>query len=172
MRIETLEGDDVRPTTDKVKEAMFSIVQFQLEGRRVLDLFAGSGQLGIESLSRGAAQAVFVDVSRQAVEQIKRNLNHTGLAQNARVVNSDFEAFLRSRVEPFDVAFLDPPYRKELVQQALPLVAAVMNPGGVILCESPREEDLSGLGGDFVLRKEYCYGKIKLSRFTHRDQAE
>ncbi|MDD6175298.1 MAG: 16S rRNA (guanine(966)-N(2))-methyltransferase RsmD [Firmicutes bacterium] len=172
MRIETLSGDEVRPTTDKVKEAMFNIIQFQLEGRRVLDLFAGSGQLGIEALSRGAAQAVFVDVSRQSVERIKENLNHTKLMKNARVVNSDFAAFLRGKTEPFDVAFLDPPYRKGLVQQALPLVANVMNPGGVILCESPREEDLSGLGGDFVLRKEYCYGKIKLSRFTHRDQAE
>lgn len=172
MRLETLTGDDVRPTTDRVKEAMFSIIQFQLEGRRVLDLFAGSGQLGIEALSRGAAQAVFVDADRRAVEQVKRNLQHTHLAQNARVVNGDFAAFLRGKVEPFDIAFLDPPYRKGLVQQALPLVAAVMNPGGVILCETPPEEDLSALGGDFVLRKEYSYGKIKLSRFTHRDQPE
>ena len=172
MRVETLSGDDVRPTTDRVKEAMFSIVLFQLEGRRVLDLFAGSGQLGIEALSRGAGQAVFVDASRESVELVKRNLNHTGLAAKARVVSSDFSAFLRGKLEPFDIAFLDPPYRKGLVQQALPLVAKVMNPGGVILCESPRDEDLSGLGGDFVLRKEYCYGKIKLSRFTHRDQAE
>ena len=172
MRIETLAGNDVRPTTDRVKEAMFSIVQFQLEGRRVLDLFAGSGQLGIEALSRGAAQAVFVDASRDSIEIVKKNLNHTGLAKNARVVGSNFAAYLRGKTEPFDIAFLDPPYRKGLVQQALPLTAAVMNPGGVILCESPCEEDLSGLGGDFILRKEYCYGKIKISRFTHREQAE
>ena len=107
MRIETLEGDDVRPTTDKVKEAMFSIVQFQLEGRRVLDLFAGSGQLGIESLSRGAAQAVFVDVSRQAVEQIKRNLNHTGLAQNALHLFFAGHAVFSLRVRSFPGALLE-----------------------------------------------------------------
>lgn len=172
MRFETLSGEDVRPTADRVKEGMFSVVQFQLEGRRVLDLFAGSGQLGIEALSRGAAQAVFVDASRKAVEVIRKNLNHTGLEKAASVVNSDSLMFLRGRNAPFDVAFLDPPYGKGLLQQALPLTAELMNPGGVILCESPREEDLSGLGGEFVLKKEYCYGKIKVSRFCRRDQED
>lgn len=167
MRLETLKGDDVRPTTDKVKEAMFSILQFQIEGRRVLDLFAGSGQLGIEALSRGAAQVVFVDSSRSAAEMVRKNLLHTKLDKNARVINADFATYLKGKIDKFDIALLDPPYRKGLVQQALPMVAQIMNKGGVIVCETPLDENLADLGGDFKLEKEYRYGQIKLSVFRN-----
>lgn len=165
MRLETLEGQEVRPTTDRVKEGMFNIIQFQLEGRRVLDLFAGSGQLGIEALSRGAAQAVFVDASKRSVEVVRRNLVHTKLDKKARIIQADYSTYLKGKIDPFDVAFLDPPYRKGIVQAALPLVTAVMNPGGVVVCETPVEEELIGLGGDFILDRTYRYGKIKLSIF-------
>lgn len=165
MRLETLPGNDVRPTTDKVKESIFNIIQFQIEGRRVLDLFAGSGQLGIEALSRGAAQAVFVDVSRSSIEVIRRNLQHTRLDKNARVINADFASYLKGKIEPFDVALLDPPYSQGIMQEALPLVMKAMNPGGVIVCETPLKEDLSGISGEFQLDREYRYGQIKLSVF-------
>ena len=95
----TLEGDDVRPTTDKVKEALFSIIQFEIEGRRILDLFAGSGQLGIEALSRGAKNAVFVDSSKKSVEVVRQNLEATGFSKSAVVLNTDSLAFLRTRAE-------------------------------------------------------------------------
>ena len=143
----TLEGEQVRPTTDRVKESLFNILQFQLEGRRFLDLFAGSGQIGLEALSRGAAQAVFVDASKESVRVVEKNLASTGLGDRAKVVTADFAAYLRTCRDRFDVAFLDPPYRTGLLEQALPLVAEVMNPGGVILCEHPKEEVLPETAG-------------------------
>ncbi len=93
-KLRTLSGEDVRPTTDRVKEALFSIIQFEIEGRRVLDLFAGSGQLGIERSARGAASAVFVDSSRDSIEVVRENLNTTQLAQSAQVIQMDSLAFL------------------------------------------------------------------------------
>lgn len=167
-KLETLEGEAVRPTTDRVKEALFSIIQFQLEGRRVLDLFAGSGQLGIEALSRGAAEAVFVDSSRAAVETVKRNLSHVQLAEKAQVVFTDSNTFLANSQQPFDIALLDPPYGKGLLQGSLPRLVQWMNPGGVILCESPLAEELPSAVGDFVRAKEYKYGKIKLTCYRRK----
>lgn len=164
-RLITLEGDDVRPTTDKVKEALFSIIQFEIEGRKVLDLFAGSGQLGIEALSRGAKSAVFVDLSRQAVEVIKKNLEATGFTKSAVVLNTDSIAFATTRAENYDVAFIDPPYGKGLLQKALPLVADIMNEGGVIVCEAPFDEEIPETAGDFALARTYKYGKIKLATY-------
>ena len=133
----TLSGEDVRPTTDKVKEALFSIIQFEIEGRRVLDLFAGSGQLGIEALSRGAAGCVFVDQSRQAVNIIRKNIEACGFGELSRVHQSDALGFLSSYQCSglrFDIAFLDPPYASGLLIKALPAVAEHMNRGGVIVC--------------------------------------
>ena len=168
-RIETLTGEDVRPTAERVKEAVFSVIQFQVEQRRFLDLFAGSGQMGIEALSRGAKQAVFVDLRRESAEIIKRNLSATGLEANARVLNMDSIAFLKQKAEPFDLAFLDPPYAAGLLQKALPEVAKIMNKGGIIICESPQNEELPGQIDNFVLDRSYRYGKIKISTYCHKD---
>ena len=168
-KLETLAGEAVRPTTDRVKEALFSILQFQLEGRRVLDLFAGSGQLGVEALSRGAAAAVFVDSSRPSVETVKRNLLGTGLSGKGRVVQASASDFLTGPCGLFDVALLDPPYGKGLLQEVLPLVAERMNPGGVILCESPLTEELPSDAGSFAIQREYRYGKIKLTLYRRKE---
>ena len=108
-RLKEPQGMDIRPTTDKVKESMFSILQFDIEGRRVLDLFGGTGQLGIEALSRGALEVVFVDKSAAALKLIRENLELCGLSDQARVRNGDSLAYLRSG-EKFDLVFLDPPY--------------------------------------------------------------
>lgn len=169
-KLVTLEGEDVRPTTDKVKEALFSIIQFELEGRKVLDLFAGSGQLGIEAISRGAKSAVFVDLSRKSVEVIKENLKNTGLEKNAIVLNTDSIAFSATRAENYDIAFLDPPYGTGLLQKALPLVADIMNEGGIIVCEAPYEEELPEKAGNFAKAKEYKYGKIKLVTYRFEEK--
>ena len=165
MRLDTLPGDAVRPTADKVKEALFSILQFELEGRRVLDLFAGCGQLGIEALSRGAGQAVFVDASRNSVEVVRRNLQRTKLDKQARVVGSDASAFLKGIHEPFDIALLDPPYRKGLLEQALPLMERVMKPTGIVFCEHPEDVELPETAGAFVKLRSYRYGKIHLTSY-------
>ena len=161
----TLEGEQVRPTTDRVKESLFNILQFQLEGRRFLDLFAGSGQIGLEALSRGAALAVFVDASKDSIRVVEKNVQSTGLGDRSKVITADFQSYLRGCRERFDIAFLDPPYRMGLLEKALPLVAERMNPGGVILCEHPEDETLPESAGDFLQHKSYRYGKIMLTAY-------
>lgn len=169
-RLITLEGDDVRPTTEKVKEALFSIIQFEIEGRRVLDLFAGSGQLGIEALSRGAKNAVFVDSSKRSVEIVRRNLEATGFTKSAVVLQTDAIAFLKTRAEKYDIAFLDPPYRTGLLEKALESIAAVMSDSAIIVAECPIDEEFPDNAGNFVKAKEYKYGKIKLAVYRLPDQ--
>ncbi|MFV0497875.1 MAG: 16S rRNA (guanine(966)-N(2))-methyltransferase RsmD [Candidatus Fimivivens sp.] len=159
------QGLDTRPTSDMAKEALFSIIQFEVEGSAVLDLFAGSGQLGIEALSRGARSAVFVDALREANQAIIQNLESTQLKENARVVMMDAAAFLKTVHDPFDIALLDPPYNKELIDLLLPLLVPCMNPGGVIVCETERDKTLPETVGIFATRKEYRYGKAKLTTY-------
>lgn len=171
-RLQTRDGDEVRPTPERVKEALFSIIQFEIEGRRVLDLFAGSGQLGIEALSRGAREAVFVDSSRESAEVVRKNLETCGLAQAARVENVGYDAFLLRNPQPFDLAFLDPPYRTGLLQKALPLTAKRMNPGGTIFCENPSDETLPEQCEGFSRIRAYRYGKIILTVYRRKDVAE
>lgn len=170
-RLTTLQGADIiRPTAESVKEAMFSILQFELEGSRVLDLFAGSGQLGIEALSRGAGSCTFVEQNRQALEVLKSNLEHCGLEQQAYVVNTDAILFLKQE-HRFDIALLDPPYGKGLLQQALPLLAAHMSSGGLILCESDWQEELPEEVEGWLAQKTYRYGKTKLTLYRKAEPA-
>ncbi|WP_411676268.1 16S rRNA (guanine(966)-N(2))-methyltransferase RsmD [Caproicibacter sp.] len=168
-RLSVCTGGAVRPTPDRVKEALFSIIQFQVEGRRVLDLFAGSGQLGIEALSRGAREAVFVDAASQPAAVVAKNLESTGLSDRAKVKRMDFASYLAGDCGVFDLAFLDPPYRTGLLQRAIPLVAGRMNPGGTIICENPTDEALPESAGDFIRGRSYRYGKIALTLYKHKD---
>lgn len=164
-RLKAPEGLATRPTSEMVKEAVFSILQNEIGGAAVLDLFAGSGQLGIEALSRGALSCVFVEQDRRAQAVIRENLRHTRLEQGARLVSGDALGFLRAGTERFSLALLDPPYGKGLLKTALPLLAGRMEPGGVILCESDRGEQLPQTAGDFQLLREYRYGRIKLTLY-------
>lgn len=168
-RLATREGEAVRPTPERVKEALFSILQFQIEGRRVLDLFAGSGQLGIEALSRGAKEAVFVDSSRESLDIVRQNIETCGFTQNAELENMDFAAYLMRSGKPFDLAFLDPPYRTGLLQQALPLTAGRMNEGGTIIAENPSDEEMPEEAGNFHRVRSYRYGKIVLTIYQKKD---
>ncbi len=168
-RLETPVGNDVRPTTEVVKEAVFSVLQFRIEGRSFLDLFAGSGQMGIEALSRGASKAVFVDADKRSAALVKKNLDNTGLTAHAVVHNKDSIAFLNSCGEKFDIAFLDPPYQTGILQKALEHISRVMNKGGLILCEHPADEVLDEEIGDFVVKKQYKYGKIRITAYSHRE---
>lgn len=156
---------DIRPTTDMVKESLFNIIQFDIEGRRVLDLFAGTGQLGIECLSRGAAEVTFVDQSREAVAIVKENLKSCGF--EARVVQSDSIAFL-GRGEKFDVILIDPPYVTNLVDKALEIINSVdiLTEGGIIMCESGREKPMPNMNMPYFKCKEYTYGKVKLTTYN------
>ena len=171
-RLKELEGMETRPTTSKVKEGLFSIIQFDIEGRRVLDLFAGTGQLGIEALSRGAAEAVFVEKRMDALRIVRENLALCQLQDKARVHAGDAMAYLRSG-EKFDLIFLDPPYGAELLNQALETIAAfdICRPHGIIVAESAADKVLPVLAPPYRLYREYRYGQIKLTVF-HRDGNE
>jgi len=159
-------GDmSVRPTTDMVKEAIFSIVQFDVPGRRVLDLFAGTGQLGIEALSRGAKECVFVDNSPASLRLVQKNLDICGM--KAPVIRSDAVSFL-SGCGKFDLVFIDPPYKKGMYEDVLSAVFAfdILNNGGIILVESMRGESMPEAPAPYVRGKTYNYGKISLTRYT------
>ena len=161
--LKTLDGNDVRPTSQKVKEAVFSAIQFDIEGRRVLDLFAGSGQLGIEALSRGAKNAVFVDNSAASIKIIKQNIESTGFEDRSRVYSTDYSSFAAMSRDVFDIVFLDPPYKKGLLLPALKAVLPLMIDYGIIICEYPPEIEIPKEIGGFVITKTYRYGKINVS---------
>lgn len=158
-----LEGEQVRPTTNMVKEALFNILQFGVEGRRFLDLFAGSGQIGLEALSRGAKEAVFVDSSRDSVRVVQKNVEATGFGDRSKVVAADFAGYLRGERGRFDIAFIDPPYNAGLLEEALALAAGKMNPGGVIVCEHGSKEEPPEGAGEFARQRTYRYGRTALT---------
>ena len=164
-KLKTPENYDIRPTTDNVKESVFNIIQFDIEGRRVLDLFAGTGQLGIECLSRGAAEAVFVDRDKEAVRIIKDNLKTCGM--KASVIQEDSLSFL-DHCGKFDIIFIDPPYDSNLYESALKIINLVdiLSEGGIIICEARREKVLPEMTVPYYKRKEYNYGKVKICIYT------
>lgn len=166
-KLKTLEGLNTRPTSDRVKEAMFNIIQFDIEGRRVLDLFGGSGQLAIEALSRGADYAVLVDQSADAAKIIKENLKKVRLDQRASVFQMDFLRYLSSCKEKFDIIFLDPPYRENFIELALQKISEIdiLSEGGIIVCERPREKALPPQVGGLLCSKDYNYGKTAVNLY-------
>lgn len=159
-RLVTVSGNDiVRPTGEKVKEALFSSIQFDIEGRRVLDLFAGCGQLGIEALSRGAQSAVFVDCNDASLKAVKQNLDNTGLGDSAQVIKSDYTSFALRCTQKFDIAFLDPPYKAGILEDAVSKTIPLMSDYGKIFCEHPIELKLPDKINTFTTVKVYRYGK-------------
>ncbi len=159
-RLTTLAGEETRPTTDKVKEGLFSAIQFDIEGRRVLDLYAGSGQLGIEALSRGASGCVFIDRNQEAVAVIKQNLQKTGLMPRAQVVATDALSYLDRPKDMFDLVFLDPPYAAGLLLSTLNKVTSWVNDGGILVCESDEGTVLPDKVDRFTLDRVRRYGRI------------
>ena len=157
--------DIVRPTSEKVKEAIFSAIQFDIEGRRVLDLFAGSGQLGIEALSRGAASAVFVDSSNTSLGVVKKNLVSTGLSEYATVISGDYSSYLLWCNDKFDIAFLDPPYKSGFLVDALNKVTAHLSDHGFIFCEHPTGASLPETAGDFKINRIYKFGTVSVTMY-------
>lgn len=163
-KLMTVEGADlVRPTTDRVKEAIFSAIQFEIEGRTVLDLFAGSGQLGIEALSRGAKECYFADSAAQSIAVVKKNVEHTGFSERSHIVNMPFSAFLKSAKASFDIALLDPPYERRLIQKALPLLIPKMNDSGVILCEHEKDCKLPQREGEWEIVRALRHGTTSVT---------
>ena len=170
-RLKELEGYETRPTTDRVKEGIFNIIQFDIEGRKALDLFAGTGQLGIEALSRGAASAVFVEQRRDAAALVKDNLKITALGENARVICGEAMAFLSSTKEKFDLIFVDPPYAANLWENAIKTIYQfdILSNHGIIICESPLNQEMPLVEPPYFLHRTYRYGKIKITTY-HREE--
>ncbi len=164
-RLETLFGEEVtRPTTESVKEALFSMIQFEIEGKKVLDLFAGSGQLGIEALSRGARYCTFLENNRDAVRVVENNVSHCGFKDNSNIVFADAVSFLM-RKENFDIAFVDPPYNLGLVDKCLPLLLKLMSEDGIVVCETSAGEDLPESIDGWYADRVRRYGKTKLTLY-------
>jgi len=158
-------GMEIRPTTDQVKEAIFNICQFDVEGRKVLDLFGGTGQLGIEAGSRGAAQVDIIDAARDSVKLIKDNVKTAEL--DIRILQADALSFLRS-CGKYDLIFIDPPYDSGFAEKALNAIKEfdILSKGGIIICETRAETTLPELESPYLKVKEYRYGKVKLTKYT------
>lgn len=164
-KLKTLDSLDIRPTPDAVKEAIFSAIQFDIPTASVLDLFAGSGQLGIEALSRGAKHAVFVDSSLKSIRCINENLRNTGFERCSEVISRDSYDYIKLTAQTFDLIILDPPYRHSHIANILPFAAKKLREGGIIICEYEKEADEPAAPEGLSLRKTYHYGKISVSIF-------
>lgn len=165
VQLKTPDGLTTRPTTDRVKEALFSIIQFEIPTARVLDLFGGTGQLGIEALSRGAKSAVFVDAGEPACRLIKENLRRTKLEKDAKVIRSDYLDYLKRCREKFDIVFLDPPYAEVFLENALKCITEIdiLETSGIIVAERPVGKELPWDFEGFTRSKDYKYGKTLLT---------
>lgn len=170
--LKTPVGMATRPTADRVKEALFSIIQFDLPGARILDLFGGTGQLGIEALSRGAASAVFVDQREDACRLIQENLRRTKLIQYGKVIRSDYLAYLKNTQEKFNIVLLDPPYAEYFLENALNLITEIdiLQSGGIIVTERPLGKELPLNFQGYIRSKDYKYGKTLLTLYR-KDRA-
>ena len=165
VQLKTPEGMQTRPTTDRVKEAMFSIIHFRIPGSSVLDLFGGTGQLGIEALSRGAKSAVFVDQRADACALIRENLKRTRTEQEGRVIRGDYLEYLSRCREKFDIILLDPPYAEVYLENALKKITEIdiLQSGGIIVAERPLGKELPWEFDGYERSRDYKYGKILLT---------
>ena len=166
------EGLDTRPTSDMTKGAVFSILHMTIENSDFLDLFAGSGQMGIEALSRGARNATFIDSDRKAIESIKTNLKNCGFMEKSKVAMMDSVSYIQNCSNQFDVIFLDPPYEKQLIDKVLPHCAKCLKEDGIILCETEKNETLPSDVEGLELVKEYRYGKAKITTYRVKGDGE
>ena len=167
VSLKTPDGLQTRPTADRVKEALFSIIQFDIPGTTVLDLFGGTGQLGIEALSRGAKKAVFVDEREDACRLIKENLRRTKLEPDGQVVRADYMEYLRRCHEKFGIIFLDPPYAEVFLENSLNMITEIdiLQSGGIIVTERPLGKELLCEFPGYTRSKDYKYGKTLLTLY-------
>ena len=165
VQLKTPDGMLTRPTGDKVKEACFSIINFDIPNAKVLDLFGGTGQLGIEALSRGAQSAVFVDAREDACRLIRENLKRTKLEQQGKVVRSDYMDYLKRCREKFSIIFLDPPYAEVFLENALKQITEIdiLESDGIIVAERPLGKELPWEFEGYTRSKDYKYGKTLLT---------
>ncbi|MBA1333805.1 MAG: 16S rRNA (guanine(966)-N(2))-methyltransferase [Firmicutes bacterium] len=170
-------GRNIRPTADRVKEAVFSIIAFDIQGKRVLDLFAGTGNLGLEALSRGANYSVFVDSSREALTLVKENIKLLGLEDRSDVLFMDaFKSieYLDRNRDKFDIIFIDPPYREGLYEDIIKKIAVsgIMNEECIVVIEHPSDMKLEKHPDDMKMYKQKKYGNTKITIMKRTDSDE
>lgn len=165
VQLKTPDGLQTRPTADRVKEALFSIINFDLPGAKVLDLFGGTGQLGIEALSRGAASAVFVDAREESCKLIRENLKRTKLEKDAKVIRSDYLDYLNRCREQYNIIFLDPPYAEVFLENSIKRITEIdiLQSNGIIVAERPLGKELPWEFEGYTRSKDYKYGKVLLT---------
>ena len=173
IKLDSLDGEETRPTLGRVKENFFNAINFELEDARVLDLFAGSGQLGLEALSRGASECVFVDNNAECIEIIRKNAQKAKLYDKCNILRADYSEYLsgvrkRREFKKFDIVFLDPPYSlsERIIREAVKRLArqGFMSDGGMIICESENELELDAETAQRVIKtRVYRYGRVKIS---------
>lgn len=165
VQLKTPDGMQTRPTADRVKEALFSIINFDISGAKVLDLFGGTGQLGIEALSRGAASAVFVDAREESCRLIRENLKRTKLESDAKVIRSDYLDYLNRCREQYNIIFLDPPYAEVFLENAIKKITEIdiLQSDGIIVAERPLGKELPWEFDGYTRSKDYKYGKVLLT---------
>ena len=174
IQLKTPEGMLTRPTADRVKEALFSIINFDIPGAKVLDLFGGTGQLGIEALSRGASTAVFVDAREESCKLIRENLKRTKLDPDAKVIRSDYLDYLSRCREQYDIIFLDPPYAEEFLENAIKKITEIdiLHSNGIIVAERPLGKDLPWEVEGYARSKDYKYGKVLLTIYRKAEHQD
>ncbi len=172
IRLKTPNGQKTRPTADRVKEAVFSMIQFDVQGSVFLDLFAGTGQMGIEALSRGAKEAVFVDSWKDACNLVRENLRLTKLSDQAQVIQSDYVSYLKNCRRKFDIVFLDPPYAEISLENSLKCISEIdiLSDRGIIICERPSEKQLELEYSGLQRGKDHRYGKTWITVFRKAEQ--
>ena len=166
-QLKTPDGMATRPTADRVKEALFSVLQFDLPGARILDLFGGTGQLGIEALSRGASSAVFVDLREDACRVIRENLRRTSFSGEGKIIKSDYLSYLKGTKEKFDIILLDPPYAEVFLENSLKMITEIdiLQSGGIIATERPSDKVLELEFPGYLRSKDYRYGKTLITLY-------
>lgn len=165
MQLLAPEGMDTRPTQDRIKETLFNMIAFDIPDSVFLDLFAGSGQMGIEALSRDAKHCVFVDNNAAAVAVIKENINDCKLTAESRVLNMDSLDYLKVAKGQFDIVLLDPPYNKGIIEKVLDNIDAHLSDRAIVVCEHEKELELAEEYGRLKKHKRYKYGKIAVTIF-------
>lgn len=177
LKLETPQGADTRPTTDRIKETLFNMLQFELPGAKFLDLFAGSGAIGIEALSRGAEKAVFVDNDKEAVRCITSNLEHTHFTENGSILKQDVFVALQmlEYKGSFDIIFMDPPYGHELEKRVLEYLtmSSLVTEDTLIVFEASLNTEidyLTGLGYECLKEKRYKTNKHVFCRRNNQTE--